>query len=538
MAFQIAYIFEGIDRFSKVAAKIEKSMDKIEGKVKGVRGNLQKLEDRGKRNLQKLQKLTVDTEHKFGKLNTRIKKGNRAMQAMTALAGNLKFRLASLAVTATMTGFGLNKIIDKGKQTETAFVNLSALTGITGKDLEFLRQKAHEFARVFGIESKDIFVAFKRVAGLKPELIGNVKALAELTKWTLILDAPIGQLEKTSRALTVALNIYGKSADNAAEFSNILAAGARFGSAEVNEMALSFLKAGTVAETVSSISFLDLMTMIEAVAQKGLLAQVSGTGLRTVMIRLQKAGFDFKKLGVAGVFEKIKQQLDATTDSTKKAQLAYQLFGMRQQAVGLALTNNVPLLKKLKKEMQGTNLAVDTANKSLITYEKQSKAIADFFEKKFVEIFGAAKPHLLDLKRQLVIFFEILDKATPGGFKGTISFLIWGLARVVQLLNVATLTMGIMAAPIRAAFGDIGALKAIPELLKRIKEIETTPIKLETLLKPAELKGGVGGTPTSTNGRVSVDLNLKGNTDALASLEATTEGDVDLNTGKNLAFIG
>ena len=45
--------------------------------------------------------------------------------------------------------------------------------------------------------------------------------------------------------------------------------------------------------------------------------------------------------------------------------------------------------------------------------------------------------------------------------------------------------------------------------------------------------------PTAgANGRVSLDINLKGNTEAVSSVQSTTEGDVDLNTGFNLAFIG
>ena len=291
MAFQIVYVFQAVDRFTKVARKIEKSVNSINRKIHVGTKSFKKFGTTGATSFKKVGAATNRTIPKIHNFKNKIRQSTFAMRRMSSAANSLKSRFLSFGSAAFMASLGLRQIINRGKQSEKAFLNLAALTGITGKDLEFLREKAHQFARVFGMEAKEIFVAFKRIAGLKPELIKDVEALSELTKQALILDAPINQLERTSRTLAVALNIYGKGAESAAGFTEILAASARLGSAEVNEVGLSFLKTGSVME-LSNISFKEGIALIQTLARSGLLKQAAGTGLSTVLLRLQRAGFE------------------------------------------------------------------------------------------------------------------------------------------------------------------------------------------------------------------------------------------------------
>jgi TP901 family phage tail tape measure protein len=533
MAFEVKYIFIAINKFSKVANKIYEDMDKIDKKVQKTTSRLEKFQTVGAKSFARVSKATDKAADKVEKFTRRQKKANFAMRGMVLVAGNLKFRLASLLVTLTMTGFGLRKIIRDSSEVEKSFLQLSALTGFNEKSLALLRKEAFRFSRVFGTSFVESYTGFKRVAGLKPELLKDVEELKKLTKWTLIVNAPMERIEKISRALTISLNVYGKSAKSAARFSNILAAAQRKGSAEVIDLALSFLKAGPAAE-IAGLKFAQVVSMLEAVAHSGNLAQKSGTALRTLFIRLADLPKKFRGKDMLGTLEKVKKHLESFVDDQDKLAEAGRIFGKFQASVGIELTKNLDLSKRLFKEIQGTNIALETAKVILSGYEKQSNAIFSFWENMKQTIFDKIKPHLLDLQRQFMIFIEIMNKATPGGFAGTIKLLIWGLTKIMQLVNVVTFSFGILFALFRAGLGDITALTDIPELYRKIKEIEATPLSLESILTPEEKAAGA----SKTTGKVSIDLNLRGNTEAVDSVHGSTDGDVDLNIGKNFGFIG
>lgn len=534
MAFQIVYIFQAVDRFSKVAAKIEKSIKGIEKKVEHATKGLHNFEKRGGKSLKNMALVTTHTGKKFGHLDERIKRNTRSMKFMSSAASNLRSRLIYMAGGLVMTGFGLTKMIKHGKETAAAVNQFSALFGIVGKDLDFLKKKSHEFARVFGMEAKEIFIGFKRVAGLKPELLENVDALAELTKWTLILDAPMGQIEKVARALTVALNVYGKSAKNAAEFSNILAAAQRKGSAEVIDLALSFLKAGPVAKA-AQVPFLDLIAMMESIARSGILRQMAGTSIRTLFIRIANMGKEMRGKDMLENLEKVHAHLMSIKDPMERLAEAGRLFGKRQASAGIELAANVGLARQLKKETFGTNFALETANKILTEYGRQSQAIWSVWQERMDKMFTAIEPHLLALKRQWTAFLTLLDLATPGGLKSIASFFITLTAIILKLVNLILFVAAIFKIGWEEPF-DFGKREALKKGgLQNVYELMMgTPKNLESIMKPGDIVTGTAGA----NGKVSVDINLKGNTEAVTSLQTVSEGDVDVNTGQNLAFIG
>lgn len=555
MAFQIVYIFKALDKFTRVAKKVERSVGSIEQKITKTGKKFRKFQKRGMDAFAKISSqalIAVNSLEKvtgaiakipsnipvavnsIKRLTQQTKKATVVSKFMAASISNLKFRVASYITTMALAGFGMNRLIEKGKEINSSFYNLSALTGISGKNLAFLKEEAFKFARVIGLPAKDIFTAFKRVAGLKPELLKDVNALKEMAKWTLILDAPMNKIEKVSRALTVALNVYGKSAKNAAEFSNILAAAQRFGSAEVIDLALSFLKAGPVARE-TKIPFIDLIAAFEGLARGGLLAQISGTSFRTLLIRLKKAGYDFEQLGLVGVFEKIGAELDAIQNPTQRAWKEFQLFGMRQQAAGLIMKRVIPLVRDLKQEIKGTNIAVETANVSLKEYGKRLKGIESISDKVVDKVFGDMEEGLLNAQEQFAIFLKGIDLAVPGGVGQFINAILNLTSSLLRMANVALYTIGVLTLPLELIDGwdaFVTKSKNLTELWKLIAE--PRPV-LSDILTSEELK--VGGQ-TGANGRVSVDVNLRGNTEAISSVQAIGDGDVDISLGKNLGFIG
>ena len=119
---------------------------------------------------------------------------------------------------------------------------------------------------------------------------------------------------------------------------------------------------------------------------------------------------------------------------------------------------------------------------------------------------------------------------------------------ISQLLRIGSMlifvTNGFMLAiRMLTSFIELGRSGGFRAFLDEWKDIgktakflwKGTP-KLETILTPEER--GAATAPVGTAGKVKVDVNIKGIMDAVSSIRATSEGDVDLNVGRNLAFAG
>lgn len=534
MAFQIAYVFEFIDKYSKVANDLLKKVKHIDKAVLGSASKFEKLGATGSKAFAKVKRASVEAESRMGKLENQTRQATMGMKAMGAVAGNLKFRIASLVVTMGMTGFGMKQLVDKGKSIEKSFTIMSALTGLAGKELKFLEKKAFEFSRVMGIPMEDVATGFKRVAGLKPELLENVEALAELTKWTLILDAPMEQIEKVSRALVVSLNVYGKTAASAAEHANILAAAQRKGSAEVIDMALSFLKTGAVAET-AAVPFIKLISAIQALGRAGILKQMSGTSLRTIMIRVAKQS---KASGdtFIGVLKRMRDEVFSVEGKLERIAVASEFFGVRQAAAGLILLKNIRFMEEFEQSIKGTNIAMDTAKTVLTTYERQVAKIWALWDREMKTVFEEAGPDLLRLHRQWVAFITQLSMAPPGGLGKLIGLFAELANDIMEVVNLALVLWNILTSP----FTLFEGWDAFMNRWEKIGDIWNmmyagTPLAfgppptLDAISEPG------AGTPGAA-GRVQVDLNIKDKGGMVENTAATAEGDVDFNLAPNFAY--
>ena len=160
-------------------------------------------------------------------------------------------------------------------------MDLSAITGATGKDLEFMADRAKEMGLAVGLMGKEVLEAFKLVASAKPDLLENSRLLAEVTKQVLILSKAAGvDLADAANTVGTSLNQFGAGANQAARFINVLAAGAKFGASEVEQTSQAIVKMGAVAKKMG-VDFETANAAIQLLAAGGIKAEVAGTGLKT-----------------------------------------------------------------------------------------------------------------------------------------------------------------------------------------------------------------------------------------------------------------
>ncbi|GIV42047.1 MAG: hypothetical protein KatS3mg034_1357 [Vicingaceae bacterium] len=142
----------------------------------------------------------------------------------------------------------LTDISKPGLEFEQSVAELSAITGIAGKDLEILSQKAREVGVSSGLGASQAIEAFKLLASqISVDSIG-IDGLQTLQEETIKLSQAAGiSLPEAANAMASAINQFGLEAKDASRVINVLAAGSKFGAAEIPELAASFKVAGAAA---------------------------------------------------------------------------------------------------------------------------------------------------------------------------------------------------------------------------------------------------------------------------------------------------
>jgi hypothetical protein len=169
---------------------------------------------------------------------------------------------------------------------DSSLRNLSAITGASGADLEFLRQSAIDLSKTGSRSAKEYVEAMKLIGSAKPELLESKKDLVEVTKAANLLAKASGlDLPDAATRLTDALNQFGAPASDAAKFVDALAAASKYGAAEVPQVTEALIQFGAQAKS-SNIDIFESSAAIELLAEKGIKGAEAGTKLRNVFLTL------------------------------------------------------------------------------------------------------------------------------------------------------------------------------------------------------------------------------------------------------------
>lgn len=280
---------------------------------------------------------------------------------------------------AALTGISMafNKLRDERNKLEESTADLEALTGLQEDDINWLEQQAMRLSTTVSKEgvrirqsTAEIIEAFKLVGSAKPELLSNKEALAEVTEQTLILASASGmKLTEAVDGVTLAMNQYSANANEAARYTNVLAAGSKMGAAAVKSQTATIKNSG-VAAAAANIPIEQLVGTIETLAEKGIKDEVAGTGLKKFFLTLQ-TGADETNPKVVGLEQALanlsKQQLSAA--EIKK------IFGEEGYNVASVLINEADRVKYFTEVVTDTTIAMEQAvTKSRTAEAKQDQA--------------------------------------------------------------------------------------------------------------------------------------------------------------------
>ena len=268
------------------------------------------------------------------------------------------------AAIGFLTGFtfALSKVREEYNKLDTAQGSLQSLTGLDDDSIDWLTLQASKLATTMtkdGLRVRasadEILNAFMLIGSAKPELLGNKEALAAVTEEAMRLQAAAGDitLKEAADALTLSLNQYGDAADQAARYTNVLAAGSKAGSANIASQAAAIRNCGTAAAS-ANIPIEQTVALIETLAYRGIVDEVAGTGLKKFFLTLQTGAEETNPAiqGLDKALENLKaKNLDAAAIKA--------MFGEEGYNTASVILANTEMVKSFTEQVTGTHVALE-----------------------------------------------------------------------------------------------------------------------------------------------------------------------------------
>ena len=399
-------------------------------------------------------------------LQAELRAVNNRMKELRGQAANTGMSVGGLAkgfnkyfsiiatVTASMTGlvFSFKKAIDTFNDYDAAVSNLSALTGLTGSNLDWLSEKAKELSvstTKSGVKitssAQDIVDAFMLVGSIKSELLDNKEALAEVTEQALILaEATKINVKDAVKSLTTVMNQFGAGAEEAGKYINVLAAGSKEGAAEVQNINDSLIKFGAAAKT-ANVPTEESVGLIETLAERGIMGDVAGTGIRNFLITLQKGANDTNPsvVGLSTALENLSKKGLSTNE-------VIDIFGKQNYIVAQTLISNTEKVKHYTSAVTGTNVALEQARVNTSNNSAALKQAQNRFNVVSIELGEKLAPaltsstngftYLMKVVLAIINVYKEHSVLINSSIVGLIAYttIVWGLAAAQKGVELAT----------------------------------------------------------------------------------------------------
>lgn len=304
--------------------------------------------------------------------------------------------LATGAATITGVSMVLNTLRNNRDSKESSQAELKALTGLDDESIQWLTKQAEQLSTTMdesGLRirqsSDEILQAYMLIGSKKPELLKDKEALNAVTIEAMRLAAAAKiDLKDAVTATTVSLNMYGESADQAARYVNVLAAGSKEGAADVSAQAASIKNAG-VAASGAGVSIEQLQGTIQMLAEKGLEAEPAGTALRKFFLVLQ-TGPDETNPKVVG----LQTALENLNKKSLTAAQIQTMFGEEAYSAATILIDNADKVRQYTEAVTDTNIAMEQAAINSDTNEAKMAQYRNRIKEAGIELMERLNPSL------------------------------------------------------------------------------------------------------------------------------------------------
>lgn len=312
---------------------------------------------------------------------------------------------------------------------EQGVSDLSAITGIAGSDLEYLSDVARKTGRASGLGAAQGVEAFKLLASQIDVSKIGIEGLTELQKRTITLAQASGMtMADSANALAGTINQFGLQAEEANRIINVLAAGSKYGAAEIPELAQSFKVVGAAANA-AGLSVETTAGAIEVLSKNNLKGAEAGTALRNIVLKMQTAlGYDFRDTSLSQALDDLKPKL---TDATYLSKI----FGMENIAAAQFLISNSSAVAEMTARVTDSNVAQEQAAIRTSTTQAmmdRCRATIDNLKIGFFEATGSLGAYATIVGEQFVVLSQLLPLMSLVGNQ-----IMW-LTKLENLKSIAT----------------------------------------------------------------------------------------------------
>lgn len=252
-------------------------------------------------------------------------------------------------------GAAAERITQPYREFEQSMAGLSSITGIMGEDLERLGKIARQSGVDSGLGAKGAVDAFALLASqIQVDDIG-MDGLIELQKQTITLSQAAGMsMTDAANSMAGTINQFGLQASEANRVINVLAAGSKYGAAEITQLSESFKVTGAAC-AAAGLSVEQTAGALEVLSKNNLKGAEAGTALRNIMLKMQTAlGVDFNKTSLSEALTKLKPKMKDATYMAK-------IFGMENIAAAQFLIKNADAVDTMTQKVTGTQVATEQA---------------------------------------------------------------------------------------------------------------------------------------------------------------------------------
>lgn len=280
----------------------------------------------------------------------------------------------------------LDAVIGPGAAFQQQISDLQAITGITGEDLNTLAKAAREVGKSSGLGASQAAEAFKLLASnIDVSMIGGVEGLKQLQKETITLAHAAGvDLPMAANTMAASINQFKLQAGDASRVINVLAAGAKFGAAEIPDLAESLKYVGPVAGA-AGLNIESVTGALEVLSQSAIKGSQAGTDLSGILVKMQtELGVDLSKTGLPAVLEALKPKLSDVTFLTE-------IFGRENLKSIQTLIAGADQVAVMTDRVTDTNIAYEQAAIRTDTFQNKMAKLTAWFDNFKISIFNATE---------------------------------------------------------------------------------------------------------------------------------------------------
>lgn len=411
----------------------------------------------------------------FDELQTDVGKTQTQLQKFQSALGKLEMpNFNAMLQVAERLGTQFAGAAETGMSFGQSMADLSSITGIVGEELEGLEANSRRFGKESGLGADAAARAYSLLASqIEISKIG-INGLNKLEEKSITLAHASGMsLDGAANALAGTINQFGLGADAADRVINVLAAGSKYGAAEIEDLTQSFKVVGAAASAMG-LDVESTAGALEILSQANLKGGEAGTALRNIILKLNtELGIDLGETSLGTALEALKPKLSDATYLSK-------VFGMENIAAAQFLIQNASAVDEMTAQLTGTAVAEEQAAVRTATTAQRMlelRASVDNIKIGFTEMLGSMAPYIA-LAMENADAIALMGTMTKSAYSGmtTLNQVVVKLTGNTILQNVATkaasaatavwtgiqkvLNLVLTANPIGLVIAAIGALVA------------------------------------------------------------------------------